>query len=445
MLKLRYIRDRFSPVSFKFMSYEESLQLAKDSVDSLTAVINREKDRDAASDNVQATNEMNYKIAQENNQLQYLMFNEANEFNAYQAALNRYFIERQARESRDFNAVEARLDRDFQSAEAQKSREWNAVGAQIDRAKEAGINPALVAGSMSGAVSPAMAGGAAATSVPASGTAAMASSLPHLATPTMQNTLPLYQTSLATQAQLGKMFSEIQKNVADAKKVDSERQNNETYHKFQEQLLERNIKVDDATAAKLYQDVKQSETYIMEIDQKVEVAKAQAMLFQNEAEIARIDSIWRDAFDQAQYAKVFHEAGYSEILGRYIAAKMPYEFGLLRSEQALNEAKAESEKLGQKLTQKDIETADEIITGLKADNAQKALDLTVNRYYQMKNATENYRQNQAQTKKAEFESGSTVMVIREINGSVNAGANAIQAATSAYNARTGRINANKKR
>lgn len=68
-----------------------------------------------------------------------------------------------------FNAEQAQLNREFQADEAEKTRQYNSYSAQVERAKEAGINPAVVAGGTPTAV----------VSSPA-GSQATSAGLPHL-------------------------------------------------------------------------------------------------------------------------------------------------------------------------------------------------------------------------------------------------------------------------
>ena len=449
MVKIRTIRDRFSPIPFKL---EDVTAAVTGAIGALSSQIAADKAAKYASSDVGMTNEMNYRIAHENNLLSEQLFHEANDYNAVQAQLSRDFDAHQAQLTRDYNAREAQLNRDFQSAEAQKTRDWNAVDAQIQRAKNAGINPAWLAGSFVGAGSSATAAGSAASSSPVSGASASASSLPHLSTPQMQNKLPLYQTQLATQVELGKMFSEIQKNVAEAKKTDSETDINQTYKDFQRDILQRGIDVNDATCAKLYQDIVQSDSYIQEINQKVELAKASQSLITEQAEIAKIDKIWRDELNSASLKETLSKAGYNEASCNYIMAKLPLELGVLRSEESLNSANADLAKAKERMTEQDIKMADEQIQILKIDKKQATLDYTVNRTYQMANAREDFRQNKSRTqqnkyleKQMEFTSGDVVMVTREINGVVNTAANAVNSVTGVYNAKSGRIRANASR
>lgn len=177
---------------------------------------------------------------------------DAQAFNSSEAQKQRDFNALLQEDAQAFNSAEAALNRDFQSAEAQKNREFQAaeaeaafareeefynqyqsIGAQMRQYREAGLNPALLAGGVSvGSTpsSPAAAGstpsGATASSSPLSGAAASSSPLA-----AALNAIPQIAGLAQISASIAKTKAETQHIKEDTKltfqKVLTEQQNTE--------------------------------------------------------------------------------------------------------------------------------------------------------------------------------------------------------------------------
>lgn len=133
----------------------------------------------------------------------------------------RDFAQMQQEDTQAFNASEAQKNRDFQAAEAEAAFErerefyeqYQSIGAQVRQYREAGLNPALMAGGASpGASTPssASAAGSAASSSPVS--AAAATSSPVSAA----------MAALPEVAMIGKQIAEIQNIRANTAKTEKE-------------------------------------------------------------------------------------------------------------------------------------------------------------------------------------------------------------------------------
>lgn len=337
-----------------------------------------------AKDATDSTNETNYKIAQEANELQ-----------------DKWFHENQ-----DFNAVQAQLNRDFQSQEAEKARvanqQWNSIQAQAKRAIDTGFNPASVVGGASGT-----------TVVGASpqGSAASSGSAPNAIAAQMQNPASAIVQALAPLSQVGQTMADIALKKSQMKKNEAETEGTLTHNSWIDALNRAGLKVSEATSAKLYADAKQSEEYLKVINQDVERIKAVTNLTNSEAAIKKIEEKWKDKELQAMINKNLADAGYSQEMTNYYKELLPVQLGLYRSETALNQAEARLKDMETHLTSEQINEVRETTSLIKTNNANALIDHTIKRTYGLKNAKEEYKQNVARTDQMEYNADNTVQVL----------------------------------
>lgn len=142
-------------------------------------------------------------------------------FNASEAQKARDFAQLQQEDAQAFNASEAQKNRDFQAAEAEAAFErerefyeqYQSIGAQVRQYREAGLNPALMAGGASpGASTP--------SSAPAAGSAA--SSSPVSAAAASSSPVSAAMAALPEVAMIGKQIAEIQNIRANTAKTEKE-------------------------------------------------------------------------------------------------------------------------------------------------------------------------------------------------------------------------------
>lgn len=336
----------------------------------------------------------------------------AREWQSEENQLSRMFAEEQAQKAYDFNAQQAQIDRDFQAEQAALARDWNAVDAQMARAKAAGVNPALYAGG-SMPTSNITPGGAAASGNPASAPSNSASPAASVGTPSALM-IPKQSPNLNALSHLGEIgnqVADIKLKDAEAKRIKAEERKTNTYNQFQEYLLKSNIKVNEATSAKLYADVKQAEAYIDEIKAKVQQIQAATTLTNNEAKIKEIEAYFKSDECQAMIDKLKSETNWNDKMIDYYFTKLPLELGVLRSESAVNAANAKLSEIRSHLTAHEINQVDAVTSLYQTENANALIDHTVKRMYDVKNAGEDYKQNKAATKQAEYQSSDAVQII----------------------------------
>lgn len=359
----------------------------------------------SAQANINAENE---ELTRDSWHMQERWMNEQMDFNLVEAEKARDWQSEEAAIQRDFSEHQALLQRQFESEEAAKARDWNAVDAQIQRAKDAGVNPAFYINN-GFPTSNVTAGGAAAQtpSVPStSPSSAVGSPTPAV--------IPKQAPNLGALSHLGEIantMSDVALKGAQTKKVNEETKSTITYNQFQAALHQAKLKVDDATSAKMFADVKQIESYIDEIHAKIAEIKANTALIGNEAKVKEIEAFFKSDEMKANIDLIKSKTNWNDKMIDYYFAKLPYELGVMSSESALNYANSTLANMRSQLTEHEISQVDAITSLYKTENANALIDYTVKRTYDLKNAKEEYNQNVSQSKKMEYESSDAVMII----------------------------------
>lgn len=421
MIKIRNIRDRFTPISFKFGVTDiffAPFEFASEVLGIGTDIYKTE--RQASS--VDATNQINYQIAKEKNEQEKELFYENLDFQDLQGQISRDFNAVEAQKARDFNAEQAEINRQFQTVEAQKTRDFNAIDAQVSRAKAAGVNPALVAGQ--GQLSSAQAGGSAASGGAASSSPVNGSPIPLLTAPVMQNKVQ----ALEGLSHLGLQMSEISKNFAEAKNIDAKTKTEFTYQDYQKDLLSMNIKLSKVQEAKLWADVNQVNEYIKQIQADVQKIQAITNLTNQEVTIKEIEKHWKSDECQALINKLKSETNWNDYQVEMYKYLLPVQIGFYKSQQAVNYANSHAAEAAAKLSVEQANEVRALASLYQTNNAQALLDYSINRTYGWKNAKENYYQNKAHTDIIEYNANDAVQIIGTTTQVLNSVAGAAQSA-----------------
>ena len=420
MIKIRNIRDRFNPISFKLGGVTDVLFEPFELVSEVVGLGTDIYKTESAANSVEQTNATNYQIAKEKNEQEKELFHENLEFQDLQGQISRDFNAVEAQKARDFNAEQAEINRQFQTIEAQKTREWNAIDAQVARAKAAGVNPALVAGQ--GQVSQAQAGGSAASGGAASSTPVSGSSIPSLTAPMMQNKVQ----ALEGLSHLGLVMSEMSKNFSQAKKQNAETDAQKTYNKYQEQLIKSGLDLNDAQKHKTYAEASLAVSKLDEIGAKVKELKANTAFMDSKTTAQDIENMYKSDWMAANINALVEKANLDKAAATCMMYKLPLELGLIKSQTALNYMQGVVAKTQAELNTHQSKLVDGYVT-LVANQAigqSTQNDILSFNYGLMKEFEP--RMKEAMAKALEFQSSNTVQVLGLIFNGLNSLANGVQ-------------------
>lgn len=260
-------------------------------------------------------------------------------FNREQAEINRQFNREERGWAQQFNAEQAQLARQFafdsQNFFTDKQNHWNeqmyqkysSPQARVSQMRDAGLNPAMSMGQMSGIAN--MSGASAPQS-------AVASTTPTSGIPAT------YKSTLSPiNPDVFKTFADLQKTISETKLNEEEIKRRESFNKFAEQIYSLDIDIKKSDLSKVYQEIQESKTRIQEYQANVAKLLQETAKLSAEEKYQLIQNAYADETFKSSLEKLKKDMQWTNNQINYFKARLPFELKLLSAQEEDTKAAAQ--------------------------------------------------------------------------------------------------------
>lgn len=258
-----------------------------------------------------------------------------------------------------------------------RNNEYNSPVAQRDRLLSAGYNPNMFGNNSQYTPNP-----------------VQQTSIPNLTTPQMQSAADVYlQSGLAKGQYYANMFSQaadIAKTVAETSNIKEDTQTKYTYNKFAEDLHKSGIKVNEATARKLYADINKSTQEIQNMRAELGFISSKINNMDADTKGKILDNLYKGDVWEATIDKLKSECDFTDAQINYIEKRLPFELGLIsaqtgeaKSKTVVNYSEVQLNKARTALTEAEIKQIEQMVEILKIQTNQQAFDYLLSTAFDM--------------------------------------------------------------